>query len=263
MGKSFLALLSFQSEYVNLLMMFVQMTSLPQDPFQSEAEGWTRNDYYVTGCSKHWISLRLLDEFGELVEESLEGDDAGEDTEGDEVVVDEQEILVSEFGELVSDTEEDLVSDAEEDLQENEIISEDDGEVVEESLEEVATTQDNEEVQVVVCQASSTCISIGSIICYPAYNTPELDGYSDEWENVKVFEAALTEALCPTQYPHGNGSVQIQCVYDTANIYFLFHVPGPYRSSSDENHKNAAMSMMFKMGEMATLPNMVSALTSS
>ncbi|MBV5280159.1 MAG: hypothetical protein J0651_02530, partial [Actinobacteria bacterium] len=38
------------------------------------------------------------------------------------------------------------------------------------------------------------------------------------------------------------------------------HVPGPYRSSADENRKNAAMSMMFKMGEMATLPNMVSAL---
>jgi hypothetical protein len=87
-----------------------------------------------------------------------------------------------------------------------------------------------------------------------------LDGYSDEWETVKVYEAPLTGALCPSQYPHGNGSVQIQCVYDTEKIYFLLHVPGPYRSSGEENRKNAAMSMMFKMGEMAELPDMVSAL---
>jgi hypothetical protein len=131
---------------------------------------------------------------------------------------------------------------------------------MEQSLEAVVAAQDTEEVQSIACQAPSTCTSIESIKCYPAYNTPELDGYSDEWETFKVYEAPLTGALCPSQYPHGNGSVQIQCVYDTEKIHFLLHVPGPYRSSGEENRKSAAMSMMFKMGEMATLPNMVSAL---
>ncbi len=212
-----------------------------QDPFVSDEDGWTRNDYYVTGCSKDWISLRLVDEFGEIFEESSEGDGA------------------SEFEGLVSDTEEDLVSDADEGLLVNETISEDTGEVVEQSLDAVVAAQDTEEVQSIVCQAPSTCTSpTESIKCYPAYNTPELDGYSDEWETVQVYEAPLTGALCPSQYPRGNGSVQIQCVYDAEKIHFLLHVPGPYRSSADENRKNAAMSMMFKMGEMATLPDMVS-----
>lgn len=125
------------------------------------------------------------------------------------------------------------------------------------------TSVENAGEDAVVCQASSstpTCTSpTESIKCYPAYNTPELDGYSDEWETVKVYEAPLTGALCPSQYyPHGNGNVQIQCVYDAEKIHFLLHVPGPYRSSADENRKNAAMSMLFKMGEMATLPDMVS-----
>jgi len=126
-----------------------------------------------------------------------------------------------------------------------------------------------EEDAVVVCQASSsttpTCTSSveSSIVkCYPAYNTPELNGYSDEWETVKVHEVPLAGASCPSRYyPHGNGNVQIQCVYDSEKIHFLLHVPGPYRSSADENRKNAAMSIMFKMGEMATLPDMVSACT--
>ena len=131
------------------------------------------------------------------------------------------------------------------------------------------SAENAEEDAVVVCQASSsttpTCTSSveSSIIkCYPAYNTPELDGYSDEWETVKLYEVPLAGASCPSQYyPYGNGNVQIQCVYDTEKIHFLLHVPGPYRSSADENRKNAAMSMMFKMGEMATLPDMVSVCT--
>jgi hypothetical protein len=129
--------------------------------------------------------------------------------------------------------------------------------------------ENSEEDAVVVCQASSsttpTCTSSveSSIVkCYPAYNTPELNGYSDEWETVKVHEVPLAGASCPSRYyPHGNGNVQIQCVYDSEKIHFLLHVPGPYRSSADENRKNAAMSIMFKMGEMATLPDMVSACT--
>ncbi len=217
-----------------------------QDPFVSDEDGWTRDDYYITGCSKYWISLRLVDEFGEIFEESSEGDGASE-FEGLEAPA-------------FSDTEEDVVSDAEEGVLVNETVSEDTGEVFEQSLDAVVSAQETEEVHSVVCPASSTCTSIESIKCYPVHNTPELDGYSDEWENVKVYEAPLTGALCPSRYPHGNGSVQIQCVHDAEKIYFLTHVPGPYRSSSEENRKNAAMSVMFKMGETASLSDMVSAL---
>jgi hypothetical protein len=116
-----------------------------------------------------------------------------------------------------------------------------------------------------VSETPSTCTSIESIKCFPVTISenlpPKLDGYADEWEFVEVFETPLAGVLnSQRQYPHGNGNVQIQCVYDTEKVYFLFHVPGPHRSSTEENRKNAAMSMVFKMGEMATLPDMVSAL---
>ena len=116
-----------------------------------------------------------------------------------------------------------------------------------------------------VSETPSTCTSIESITCFPVTISenlpPKLDGYADEWEFVEVFETPLAGVLnAQRQYPHGNGNVQIQCVYDTEKVYFLFHVPGPYRSSTEVNRKNAAMSMVFKMGEMATLPDMVSAL---
>ncbi len=43
------------------------------DPFQLVVEGWSRNDWYVMGCS-------LIEEFGELFKESLESDEASEDS---------------------------------------------------------------------------------------------------------------------------------------------------------------------------------------
>ncbi len=53
-----------------------------QDPFESDEEGWTDEGYYVTGCSKDWISLRLVGENGEeidletnaIAKEALEGE---------------------------------------------------------------------------------------------------------------------------------------------------------------------------------------------
>ncbi len=119
-----------------------------------------------------------------------------------------------------SNTKEDVVSDAEEGVLVNETVSEDTGKVFEQSLDVVVSAQETEEVHSVVCRASSTCTSIKLIKFYPIYNTPELDSYSDEWENVKVYKAPLTGALCPLRYPHGNRSVQIQCIYDTEKIYF-------------------------------------------
>ncbi len=118
------------------------------------------------------------------------------------------------------------------------------------------------QIEDLVSDTPSTCTSIESIKCFPVTLSrtlpPKLNGYAEEWEFVEVFETPLTGVRNSRQYPHGSGSVHIQCVYDTEKIYFLFHVPGPYRSSTEENRKNAAMSMMFKMGEMASLPEMVS-----
>ena len=36
-----------------------------QDPNESAEKGWTDAGHYVTGCSKDWISLRLVGENGE------------------------------------------------------------------------------------------------------------------------------------------------------------------------------------------------------
>lgn len=52
------------------------------DPLESEENGWTDAGHYVTGCSNDWISLRLVDEKGEITEEGLDIDYAGSVEEG-------------------------------------------------------------------------------------------------------------------------------------------------------------------------------------
>ena len=32
------------------------------DPFESDIEGWSKAGYYVTGCSRDWVSLKLATE---------------------------------------------------------------------------------------------------------------------------------------------------------------------------------------------------------
>ena len=39
-----------------------------QDPLESDG-GWTDAGYYVTGCSKEWISVELVDKIEEDVED--------------------------------------------------------------------------------------------------------------------------------------------------------------------------------------------------
>lgn len=102
-----------------------------------------------------------------------------------------------------------------------------------------------------------TCAAVESINCVPVSTAPTLDGKTEDWSSVEVFEAPLTSALVATQhYSRGAGSVKIQCSYDTERIYFLLQVPGPYRFDTDDNHLCASVSTMFKMGEDATLYNM-------
>jgi hypothetical protein len=48
------------------------------DPYETEESGWTDAGHYVTGCSKDWILLRILNEDG-IVDE-----DPSEDATGDE-----------------------------------------------------------------------------------------------------------------------------------------------------------------------------------
>lgn len=89
---------------------------------------------------------------------------------------------------------------------------------------------------------------------------PILDGIADEWTNVTVYELPLISNLDPTiSYPHGNGAVQMQCVYDAEKVYFVFHVPGMYAAGGEDNvQMNAAISTIFKIGQEASLSNMVS-----
>ena len=104
--------------------------------------------------------------------------------------------------------------------------------------------------------SAATCTSIESITCVPVSKSPILDGDSEDWSNVETFEVPITGAMTSQPYPRGNGSAKIQCVHDAERVYFLFEVPGLYRFSTEDNHKCASISTMFKMGELATLLNM-------
>jgi hypothetical protein len=48
-----------------------------KDPLENETSGWSDAGHYVTGCSADWISLRLVDENG-----NVEGD-ISEETSSD------------------------------------------------------------------------------------------------------------------------------------------------------------------------------------
>jgi hypothetical protein len=111
--------------------------------------------------------------------------------------------------------------------------------------------------------SSEECASIKSIRCYPidATTTPLfLDGYADDWPStIESFVAHMTSARPPhVPYPRGD-TVTVRCAHDDTRLYFLFEVPGMYRRSDDgDDRKNAAMSTMFRIGELATLVDMVS-----
>ncbi|KAL3804013.1 hypothetical protein HJC23_006404 [Cyclotella cryptica] len=100
----------------------------------------------------------------------------------------------------------------------------------------------------------SRSTSVESITCVPVTTAPTIDGDTSDWSSVESFEAPLTGALTPTEYPYGNAT--IQCVYDDERVYFLFEVAGPYRFDAADKHKCAAISTMFKMGSEAMLYDM-------
>lgn len=51
-----------------LMLILLSLALLSQDPFESDEEGWADEGFYVTGCSKGWISLQFVGESGEEVE---------------------------------------------------------------------------------------------------------------------------------------------------------------------------------------------------
>ncbi len=55
---------------------------IAQDPNESEENGWADSGHYVTGCLEDWISLRLVDENGEIDEEDLDEGDSTTDLDG-------------------------------------------------------------------------------------------------------------------------------------------------------------------------------------
>ena len=48
-----------------------------QDPLESDG-GWTNAGYFVTGCSKEWISVELVDKINDVAEE-VPGEEIEED----------------------------------------------------------------------------------------------------------------------------------------------------------------------------------------
>jgi hypothetical protein len=56
-----------------------------QDPFESDEEGWSDAGYFVSGCSKAWISLELVEKIEETVEET---ETSQETLDGMEPIVD-------------------------------------------------------------------------------------------------------------------------------------------------------------------------------
>ena len=92
--------------------------------------------------------------------------------------------------------------------------------------------------------AADTCTSIDAVTCVPVSNAPTLDGSTDDWSSVEMYEMPLTGALTGALYPHGN--FKMQCVYDTDRIYFLFQVPGPYGFNATVDEQCAAMSTMVR-----------------
>ena len=103
------------------------------------------------------------------------------------------------------------------------------------------------------------CEPVVSIACVHVNKDEEpwIDGWSDEWGAVEAFEIPLVRRLDSNPYPWGDGTAKVQCVHGAKRIYFMFHVPGPYRFSPRDNRLCAAMSAMFRMGDMATLSDMV------
>ncbi|KAL7502551.1 hypothetical protein ACHAXN_000652 [Cyclotella atomus] len=102
--------------------------------------------------------------------------------------------------------------------------------------------------------SASACTSVEYISCSPVNDAPTLDGDNSDWSSVETFQTSLAGALTAAPYPNDN--LKVQCVYDDDRIYFLFEVPGVYRFDTTDNHKCAAISTMFKMGEEAMLYNM-------
>jgi hypothetical protein len=113
---------------------------------------------------------------------------------------------------------------------------------------------------IVVVAAAAACEPAASISCHRVgrkNEEPWIDGWSDEWGNVEAFEVPLVRRIDSRPYPRGNGAATVQCMHDADKIHLLYHVPGPYRFSPRDNRLCAAMSTMFRMGDMAMLSDMV------
>jgi len=107
-----------------------------------------------------------------------------------------------------------------------------------------------------VAQVSADCTVIESITCPKVPTAPSLNGNPEAWPDFEVVDAPLTGSHSFQPYPQGNGNVKIQCVHDDNRIYFRFEVPGRFRFSKEHDKQCAAVSTMFKMGELATLVDM-------
>jgi hypothetical protein len=85
-----------------------------QDPYESEESGWTDAGHYVTGCLQDWISLRLLDEDGNVAEDDAPKEVAATDEDKPVVAEPVSEPIVDPVVEpLVDNSGEEEVTDKE------------------------------------------------------------------------------------------------------------------------------------------------------
>jgi hypothetical protein len=67
------------------VLIHLSLVLFSKDPFQSDEEGWSDAGYYVTGCSKAWMSLELVEKIEDTVEDTKT---SVETLEGKETLID-------------------------------------------------------------------------------------------------------------------------------------------------------------------------------
>ena len=89
--------------------------------------------------------------------------------------------------------------------------------------------------------------------CRKTTTAPTLDADHSDWADVEGITTSMS-TISGKDYPLGKASYK--CLYDDTRIYFAFEIPGEYRFSEDDNHLNAALGTMMKIGADATFVNM-------
>ena len=104
-----------------------------------------------------------------------------------------------------------------------------------------------------VVKGSETCGA--PIRCSFTETPPLLDGAVESvWDEADDMETLLIGAIEGDAYRYG--AANYKCLVDTSRIYILMKIPGEFRFDAQDNHKCAAIAIMFQMGSEASFYNM-------